>query len=547
MNPKTSLRLASVGIATLLLSVHSPAQGPTLHGVAFHPVKSRSALARRKAMLARSWTDPSVRVDSGDGHATTIKGTNRPAFTDDRAHFAATKQQKGSSTPSATLPTWVTSTYNETFTAQSTSFLSNDYASNAVRIVPGAIYPYEDFFRGSLPRELGARNPMAMDVGGANEPDSDGNVQDPTFSNCDHARKALVGGFKGSPANVETSYQVVESNNSADLNLQLSGGASAFGFSFSDAFQHQSSENTVCLTIDARKVLYTVGVETPEGGFFKDSGVEQTPNLVVVGQVAYGARVLANYNLTFKSVKDANDFKASYSGLTFNADAAFSYVQSHQSTVSTINGYIVGGPSDRTKVSFSKKGLESAINGVLTRVGYANAQPVEYKLYDMAGDLVGVESATDTFTIVQAVPSGKAARLTNARVRFDTGGDDKDDDSKLVVYVYPGTTQGNGRNGALMAYEQRGNDKFAENTTRYVYLQTAPIDATTFVRSNGGHVHLDLFRNGHDTWVVNHMAIVLDFEDGSTKTVDIPGFTTKQGDGALDWYFNPDFSLKQGQ
>lgn len=539
-----------VGLATVLLpsvsSAKAPPPAPPLHGVAFHPVK-RELLPRRKEMLARSWTNPSVRVTSGDGVATTIKGTNQPRFTDDNAHFGANKKLKRSN-PSSTLPTWNSSTYSETFTASSSSFLSNDYASNTVRIVPGAIYPYEEFFRGNLPRELGERNPMLMYTGGTNlKGPGSGNVQNPTFANCLSARLSLAHSYSGSPANVETSYQVSESNNSADLNLQLSGGASAFGLSFSDAFQHQSSENTVSLTIDARKALYAVAVETPDGGFFKDSRVEQTPNLVVVGQVVYGARVLANYNLTFNSVKDANDFRASYNGITFNANAAFDYVQSHQSTVSNINGYIVGGPSNGTKVSFSKNGLEAAINRTISKVGYLDAQPISYKLYDMAGDLVGVESATDQFTITQAVPSGNPARLKDARVRFDTGSDDKDDDSRLVVYVYPGTSSGNGKNGAVLAYEQQGNDKFAENTTRYVNLQTANLDTTSFVKSNGGHIHLDLFRNGHDTWIVRNMSIILDFEDGSSQTVQVGGFSTSQGQGALDWYFGPDYKIKRDQ
>ena len=50
-----------------------------------------------------------------------------------------------------------------------------------------------------------------------------------------------------------------------------------------------------------------------------------------------------------------------------------------------------------------------------------------------------------------------------------------------------------------------------------------------FVKNNGGHVHLDCFRNGNDIWIVNHAFLLFNFEDGTDKSVDLGNFSSSEG------------------
>ena len=350
-------------------------------------------------------------------------------------------------------------------------------------------------------------------------------VQNPSIATCRDGVAEIYRRFTRDVGTESSYYDVLESNNSADLNIQISGGASSLGLSFSDAFSHESSSNTVSLTVDAAKSLYSISALPPDSGFFQNAAVENTPNLMVVSNVVYGARVLANVSVTFNTDKDANDFKAAYSGFGFDANAAFNYVQSHQSAVSAIHAYIVGGPGS-SQVSFSKDGLEQQINRIIGGVTYQNARPISYQFMDMAGDIVGAQSATDT---------------------------------DLNVYLYPGDTQTNMNNekqGSVLGYESQGHSwKFPDNGAADIYLSgyTGPngpagtpilLDRNTFIRSGGGHLHLNCYRHGNDDWIVQKMDVIINFADGTSQDIPFPPFTTRKGEGPIDFYFDAAYHVR---
>ena len=139
-------------------------------------------------------------------------------------------------------------------------------------------------------------------------------MKDPNIVTIRDRDATIYRQFKGPTATEAYSSQTFESNNSAELNMQISGGASGFGVSFSDAFKTGNTSHSVCLTIDARKSLFSIGVLPPDNGFFTDSSVEATPNLMVVSNVSYGVRVLGNLNISFVDLKNRTSSRRAIAG-----------------------------------------------------------------------------------------------------------------------------------------------------------------------------------------------------------------------------------------
>src|ERR1019366_3502039 len=176
------------------------------------------------------------------------------------------------------------------------------YSNANSHIYPGAIFTFNDFYGGQYKEQAGKRNPMSLYTDNPNIKGSSGvEINDPSIISCHDAIATIYRRFTGPAANEATSFDALESSNSADLNMQISGGASAYGVSFSDAFTTSNSSTSIALTIDARKSVYSISALPPDGGFFSDPSVEHIPNLMVVSNVSYGVRVLANLTVTFNT------------------------------------------------------------------------------------------------------------------------------------------------------------------------------------------------------------------------------------------------------
>ncbi len=529
------------------------------HASALDTFRRSPLFAQRQRAFRQAWTSPTADYRYADGHSLHFVMVKNPSLADGETHVTKNSAPVGATTPCAYNAGWDCTTSNITLTAQSTSFKENDYANANSHIYPGAIFTFNSFYHGQYREQAGARNPMTLVT---DNPNINGSasvmVQNPGIATCRDGVAEIYRRFTRDVGTESSYYDVMESNNSADLNIQISGGASSMGLSFSDAFSHQSSSNTVSLTVDAAKSLYSISALPPDSGFFQNAAVENTPNLMVVSNVVYGARVLANVSVTFNTDKDANDFKAAYSGFGFDANAAFNYVQSHQSAVSAIHAYIVGGPGS-SQVSFSKDGLEQQINRILGGVTYQNARPISYQFMDMAGDIVGAQSATDRFQVQTCAPSNKPPAIKTVRVHFQDGSDGKDNDTDLNVYLYPGDTQTNMNNekqGSILGYESQGHSwKFPNNGAADIYLSgyTGPngpagipilLDRNTFIRSGGGHLHLNCYRHGNDDWIVQKMDVIINFADGTSKDIAFPPFTTRKGEGPIDFYFDAAYNVR---
>lgn len=302
--------------------------------------------------------------------------------------------------------------------------------------------------------------------------------------------------------------------------------------------------------VHARKSVYSISALPPDNGFFTDPKVEATPNLMVASNVSYGVRVLANMTLTFNTTSEADDFKASYSGCGYSANLVFDYLNKRSSSSSTVNAYVVGGAAASAQITFDPKTLLSSINRVLNSVTYDNARPIGYQFMDMAGNILGAQSATDHFTTVTCAPATTNPRVTDIRVEFVSGSDGKDWNTNLNVYLYPpkyvNSPQADDMVGALYGYQSQGHSSaFGGGQASDVFMvpgdgvHGGPIlTRNDFIKSNGGHVRIHIYPDGNDTWNVQQMNLIFNFEDGTTVTVSTNPFTISQSVTTYDWFFD---------
>jgi len=447
---------------------------------------------------------------------------------------------------------WDCASSKVTLTANSTSFLNADYATSAGYIYPGAIYTFDNFYNGSYKEQTGKRYPITL----VNEnPNIQGSafvtVNNPGMASTTNAVDKLTNEMKGKAANEEFVYQVIETDNNAATSLLVSGGGSYAGFSASNSYSTSNQNNSVSLTIDAKKILYTINTVPQDSGFYADSKIENTPNLMVIGRVSYGIRVLANLTYTFTSSQEADNFKAAYSGFGASVNFNLNQLSKSSATSSSINCYVIGGPGNTT-LSFDKKDLEKQLKEVFSGANYQNAKPIEYSFFDMSGDLVGSNSATDAFTVRNCVPNNNAAKLKSIYITYQTGnipGDDKHNDNHYTVSLYGGNagtsnnyngydnnppqTKNNGepfiasyKTGPLNVYFPEGSthtDELTKNIYESSYSVLYQNLTMDYFVKHGGLIHFHVYPNGSDTWGIAKVILTLNFEGGIAQTVTWSG------------------------
>jgi hypothetical protein len=545
----------------------------TLHDPEY---KSTKKYADSKKKFDKTFDDTASKaITFPDGSKIKLKMVKNPSFggmpTSIKSTTAKGSEKKEKKTDKGTQ--WDCSSSSIALTASSTSFLEADYATQAGYIYPGAIYTFDNFFNGSYNEQTGVRYPITL----VNEnPNITGssyiNVKNPGMGITTNAVDKLIKEMKGPVADEEFKYQIYETGNSAAQALQVSGGGSYAGFSAQNTYSTSSTSNTVSLTIDATKILYTINMAPQDSGFFADPKIEGTRNLMVIGRVSYGIRVLANLTYTFNSSTEADQFKANYSGFGGSANISLNQLSQSSSVSNTINCYVIGGPGSST-ISFNKKDLESQLKAVFKGASYSNAKPIEYSFFNMAGDLVGSYSATDNFTERNCVPNTNAAKLQSIFVTFNTGADGKDNNTHYTFSLYGGNAgTRNNYNGydnnppqtvnnqePFLAMYKTGplNVVFSpgqSNTnqlTNNAFLgpYTGPhslygdLDMDYFV-NHGGIVHLHIYPDGSDTWNISSMVLQLNFEGGISQNVKFGAFTVSDKSTEMTLYFDGTFKAK---
>ncbi|HET6252845.1 MAG TPA: thiol-activated cytolysin family protein [Puia sp.] len=545
----------------------------TLHDHA--AFKSTPKYATRKAKYEKNEDGSGMQKDVPyrDKSVLHLKMVKNPSFGGQSTNISAKAKLKSKDNKKQNGSEWVCATNDVTLTATSTTFLNNDYSGTASHIYPGAIYTFENFYNGSYKEQAGARNPISLVIDNA---DASGSsyitVSNPWMGTMNDGVRKLTKELPAKNQGAESfAYQVYETGSSALQSLQVSGGASGYGISASASYGTSGVSNTINITIDATKIMYTINVYPPDSGYFKSESDERAANQMIIGSVSYGVRVLANLTYTFNSASEAADFKASYSGWGVSANVGLDQVSKNSNVSSTINCYVVGGPGNST-ISFDKKDLEKQLKAIFAGATYQNAMPISYEFYDMAGDLIGSNSAADDQNVQSCVPNTTGGKLQSVYATWTTApnsGKRGDDNYNFYLYsndhVLGGAGKANNFNGSdnkqtdasLYEYKTNGlNVDYQGGQTNTIQLNTNPyynnffgpkdrpdINMDWFVE-HGGLVHLHIYPNGNDTWNIQQLQLQLNFDGGVTKTVTWKNITVAQYSTEATLYFDGTFTAK---
>lgn len=485
------------------------------------------------------------------------EGTSIKARINDEKGDKSKKDEKPETSVDSKGVPWSCTTDHVQLTATSTTFMNNDYSSSASHIYPGAIYTFDDFYNGSYKEQTGDRYPLTILTDNTNVKGKGYvNVPDPNMATVRAAVDQLFRETSGPVATESLSTQMYQTANDADQSLMISGGASGYGVSLSAGYSTSSTSSTYNLTIDAVKTLFSINTVPPDSGYFKDSKIENTPNLMVIGSVSYGVRVLANMTVTFNSQQEEADFRASYSGWGISANVDLDQLSKEKSVSETINCYVVGGPGNST-ISFNKRELKARIQKILAGATYKNAMPIKYEFYDMGGDVVGSNSATDNFSVRNCVPGKDNPRLQSVYVTFNTGDDNKNQNDNYTAMLFLGNVQQTPNSAGYVDFNRApvfdygsgpNSPEYPNNSTQTIQLNSVNKAVTLQDFQNyGGMLNLSMYPNGSDTWKIVSIQLTLNFEGSANPPQKITfGNVTPVGDSNVTetFYFGGNFKQR---
>jgi hypothetical protein len=423
----------------------------------------------------------------------------------------------------ATLPeersTGTTCTVSKVvFTAESTTFM-NGNNSNQIKLYPGAIYTFDDFFGGGYNEIITGRNPIRIYT---DQPVNAGGstgitVNNPSgFTINDNAtgipviRNGIVQGSGGA----DFKYRSFSSNSEAELSLKITAGGSYGGFSANAAYSLNQVNNRFYLTVDVIKPMFTIKAERPAAGFFNDAAIAATPNMLYVKEITYGTRVLANVELKLDKREDILNFNAAYGvkgGVNFNLGTNF--ISKSSSASKTANAYIIGAPVTVTTLNVDK--LEEEIKALIATCNFQHARPVSYTLGDMNGATIATQSATDEYVERICTPNDLVYSLSAAVVNIGTGADNKESPSQVAIELYNKQTSG------ILIHQP-----FANNTGEFKSNQEVTIGLDKHPHTNAQDLTLESISQsglalriyyqpnfGADAWKIENVSITLEFRD----------------------------------
>lgn len=404
----------------------------------------------------------------------------------------------------------------EKVTVNSTDFLSVSYTGEG--LYPGAVYRYDDFYKGNFQSDVRSwqRNPIII----SSDATRSITVANPSAQLSD-AAVTMKSNTPADPGAIVVS-QYTYSSNSTVMQLNATAGGAYAGFSGSAGFNFNKSDSSIYITYDFRKILFTLSSSMPSNGFFTDAAKEKTPNLIWLGSVSYGARVMANVKINASQLKIGANAQFQYGDpKKAGFQAAADFKDNNQNLTCSVNIYSVGLPSSSTLVSTittTLADLDRQILNALNAVTSQSAKPVMYSLYNMAGERIAVESATDYYVNPLCVPQNAVYYLTGVKVTLGTGNDNKDAGAKLSVLVYPvsgGSYWGNFfrtddytgelKKGTATSLNLGKGPGF-KNFTLDQYKQSG-VEVDVIYNSQGGPFPLT------DAWMLENVILELEFRD----------------------------------
>lgn len=458
-------------------------------------------------------TMPTKTINIGNGRTITVtlkKNVNtgsEPAFN---------KIQKAS-LPEEKTPAVTCTSSKVVFTAESTTFM-NGNTSNVIRLYPGAIYTFDDFFGGGFNEIIRGRNPIKIYTDQLVNPGGTSviTVNNPSGATINGStgigliRNSISQGGGGT----DLKYRSFSSTSESELSLKITAGGSYSGFSASAKFGITNVSNKMYLTIDVVKPMFTLKAERPSNGFFNDASIAATPNLLYVKEITYGTRILANIEIKLEKREDFLNFNAAYGkegGVQFNLGGDF--INKRTEASKTVNAYVIGGPDSLTTFNVDK--LEEEIKRLLATCKFQHAKPIYYTMGDMNGYSVATQSATDEFVDKLCVPNNLVYKLTSAKLTIRTGADNKEFPSQVAMELYNRQTSG-------ILYHQ----PFENNRIEFKINQDAAFGLDKHLHTNESDLTLQSISQsglamriyyqpnwGTDAWKIEDVSIELEFKD----------------------------------
>jgi len=492
-----------------------------------HPVTNQIS----SAQMAYKFLNPSV---------TKIVGTNKITYTLKKSD-AITTWKEGAEIQPKQMGSPGADSYNPdngmnchpvtlTFNCQSKTFMNAQPKSQGAALLPGLAYTYEDISNGNLTHHVldNNRYPISISVDAVTQGSPVVDVSNPNINTIREAINTLRNGFGGNPGAAGGSdalYQITKTENLAEQSLAINAGGSYGTVSLKGSYAQTDSKYHQYYTIDAIKEMFTV---TPSSDSISIYPANYEPPTnggfpVMIGPVVYGARVLANMDITFEKSSNTGGLQFEYQGVGASAFADIKAAIASKKVTVSINGMLVGFPQ-KFPGTFSTNSIDdflSTVNNFFTGCDYTSAEPIQYTLIDLEGNEMGIQSFTDKTTIQECTPANEHFVLKSVMGKIASGDDAKNDNSEFWLSVAAGTPNNPKWSGQFydnkQEFKKEGNDHYIE------LKNISPTLLEDFQK--GGFVALKLIEHGHtgDDWDFTTLTLNFNFvsEHGLTKTIPL--------------------------
>jgi hypothetical protein len=179
--------------------------------------------------------------------------------------------------------------------------------------------------------------------------------------------------------------------------------------------------------------------------------------------------------------------------------------------------------------------------------------PVKYEFYDMAGSVIGSNSATDAFAVRQCTPANAGdPKLLSVLATIKTSDDNKEQSTNYDLYITTGkvTIPENKLHidGTCYKYKEGPTStEYPEHTsvTRKLGQIGKPLTLNDFKKDGGAFV-LQMYPHGGDQWNIQSITLALSFE-GSSETPITMSFSNIQVSNTSPYailYFDKEFNAK---
>jgi len=432
-------------------------------------------------------------------------------------------------------------TITMTFSAESKSFMSAQPESQGAMLMPGMIYTFEDISNGNFPHQVLNFNrwPISLFVPVVSQGNSSMDIANPNATTINDAIETMRKNFGGAPGGGTELYQITRTESLAEQSLAVTAGGSYGAYSGRATYNHADSKYHIYYTIDAIKELFTVNVMPDSLSLYPPGQAPQPGNgfPVMINNVVYGARVLANMDIALQTSGDTAGLNFQYNSIGASAFVDLKGAIANKNATVTINGLLVGFPP-KFPGTFNTDldNFLGLVNNFWTACDYTTAKPLQYTLTDLNGNEMGIESITNKTTIQECTPANQVYTLQSANVSFATGDDDKNDNSEFWLSI----ASGNEHNPHWLGQIYDNHSKFNKQGNDYTltFPNVAPVKMDEF-SNNGGLLAFKLIAHGHsDDWDFASMVVRLNFVSDhgltKTKTLSFKGFRISDTDGGHD-------------